>query len=76
MLSKSRSIITSKISLSKLTFEMCRYHIISPKNKANKEEWAGGLGRRGSENISKGMELPRNPHKIGGLGTCMLLMNY
>ena len=55
---------------------MCRYHIISPKNKANKEEWAGGLRRRGSENISKGMELPRNPHKIGGLGTCMLLMNY
>ena len=22
------------------------------------------------------MGLPRSPHEIGGLGTCMLLMNY
>ena len=37
--------ITTKISLSKLSYEIRRV-------------------------------LPRGPHKIGGLGTCILLMNY
>ena len=34
------------------------------------------LGRRGPGNILKGMGLPRDPHNLGGLGTCMLLMSY
>ena len=38
---KSRVIITIKISLSKLTCEMCVYHKISLRSKIKKEVWAG-----------------------------------
>lgn len=51
-------------------------HRTSLMNKAKKEVGIKGLGRRASGNIWKGVGFPRDPHNIGGLGTCMLLMNY
>lgn len=74
ILYKSRSIITKKISLSKLTYEMYRYHRISLRNKEKKLVWERS-GQKGKEKIWE-RELQRDPHKIGRLGNCMLLINF
>ena len=73
ILYKSRSIITTKISLNKLTYEMCRYHRISLRNKEKTLVWVRS-GQKGKKNIWEG-ELQRDPHKIGRLGNCMLLIS-
>ena len=53
MFYKCGSIITTKITFSKLTYEIHRYHRISLRNKARNEAWTGGLGRR-RETFAKG----------------------
>lgn len=58
ILYKSRSIITKKISLSKLTYEMYRYHRISLRNKEKKvgvgDVWAEGEGKDLGTRATKG----------------------
>ena len=54
MLYKSRYIIMTKISLSKLTYEICRYHRISLRNKAKKEVRAGGWTEEGRKTFKRG----------------------
>ena len=53
-------------------------HRISLRNKAKNEVWTRGLGKRGLEKHSEKQGLPINriAHKIGGLETCLFLMNY
>ena len=58
MLYKSRSIITTKISLSKLTNKMCHCHRISLRNKAKQEFWAGSWAEGGKKTFER-VGLPR-----------------
>ena len=53
---------------------MCHCHRVSLRNK-EKRRCEQGVGQKG---VGKHLEvrLPWGSHEIGGLGTCMLLMNY
>ena len=52
---KSGSMITTKISLNKLTYKMQRYHRITLRNKERKEVQERGLGRKGvGKHLGKG----------------------
>ena len=55
---------------------MCRYHRISLRNKSKKKEWTGKNGKNGVEKHLEEVGLPRGLHKLGGLGSSVLLMNY
>ena len=46
-----------------------------PKKQGQERGVSKGVGQKEIRNIWKGVGSPRGPHKICGLGPCMLLMN-